>query len=159
VNIVNAEVLMRERGIEIIEQRNAETGDFSSLIIAEVQTEKKTSTASGTLFGSKMPRLVQVGTCRLESYLDGTLMIFNHRDLPGVIGKVGNVFGRHHVNIAQMSVGRSTNQPGGDAIGVLALDSQPPAEAITEILALPEVERAWVVNLPKAGQSPPWMGA
>ena len=71
VNIVNAEVLLRERGIEVIEQRNTDIGDFSSLITAEVVTEKKTSTASGTLFGNNMPRLVQKGNCRLESYLDG----------------------------------------------------------------------------------------
>ena len=65
-----------------------------------------------------MPRLVQKDGCRLESYLDGTLMIFVHRDMPGVIGQVGNIFGRYQVNIAQMSVGRPTNQPGGEAVGI-----------------------------------------
>ena len=112
VNIVNAEVLLRERGIEVVEQRNTDIGDFSSLITAEVVTEKKTSIASGTLFGNNMPRLVQKGNCRLESYLDGVLMIFVHRDMPGVIGKVGSIFGRHRVNIAQMSVGRASRQAG-----------------------------------------------
>ena len=157
VNIVNAEVLLRERGIELIEQRNTEIGDFSSMITAEVVTEKKTSIASGTLFGNHMPRLVQKGNCRLESYLDGILMIFLHHDTPGVIGKVGSIFGRHRVNIAQMSVGRSTDTPGGEAIGILSLDSQPPAEAIAEVLAMPEIQQASVVKLPKAGQLPPWM--
>ena len=80
-----------------------------------------------------MPRLVQKGNCRLESYLDGILMIFAHRDMPGVIGKVGSIFGRHRVNIAQMSVGRATDKPGGEAIGILALDSAPPAEALAEV--------------------------
>jgi D-3-phosphoglycerate dehydrogenase len=157
VNIVNAEVLLRERGIEIIEQRNADTGDFSSMITAEVVTEKKTSVASGTLFGNNMPRLVQKGECRLESFLDGVLLIFAHRDLPGVIGKVGNVFGRHRVNIAQMSVGRATNKPGGDAIGILSLDSTPPAEALADVLALEEVTQAWIVKLPAAGELPLWL--
>ena len=94
VNIVNAEVLLRERGIELVEQRTVEIGDFSSLITAEVISEEKTSTAAGTLFGNNMPRLVQKGGCRLESFLDGTLMIFVHRDTPGVIGRVGSIFGR-----------------------------------------------------------------
>ena len=85
-----------------------------------------------------MPRLVQKGNCRLESYLDGMLMIFVHRDMPGVIGKVGSIFGRHRVNIAQMSVGRATNKPGGEAIGILSLDAQPPAEALAEVLAMPD---------------------
>jgi len=157
VNIVNAEVLLRERGIELVEQRSSDIGDFGSLITAEVVTERKTSIASGALFGSNMPRLVRKNNCRLESSLDGILMIFTHRDIPGVIGKVGDVFGAHRVNIAHMSVGRTTDRPGGDAIGVLSLDSQPPAEALAEILALDEVDQAWVVNLPKAREVPAWM--
>jgi D-3-phosphoglycerate dehydrogenase len=158
VNIVNAEVLLRERGIELVEQRSTDIGDFSSLITAEVVANEKSSSAAGTLFGNYMPRLVQKDGCRLESYLDGTLMIFLHRDMPGVIGSVGNIFGRHNVNIAQMSVGRPTNKPGGEAVGVLSLDSVPPAEALADILAMPQVTRAWTVKLPPAGELPSWLG-
>lgn len=157
-NIVNAEVILRERGIEVQEQRSTDPGDFSSLITAEVATEQKTSVAAGTIFGSNMPRLVQKGDCLVESRLDGVLMVFSHRDQPGVIGKVGTVFGKHRLNIAQMSVGRSTDTPGGGAIGILALDSQPPAEALAEVLALGEIDGAWVVKLPPAGEAPSWMG-
>jgi D-3-phosphoglycerate dehydrogenase / 2-oxoglutarate reductase len=157
VNIVNAEVLLRDRGIELIEQRSTDIGDFSSMITAEVVTGKKTSIASGALFGNSMPRLVQKGNCRLESYLDGILMIFAHRDLPGVIGKVGSIFGQHRVNIAQMSVGRAEDKPGGDAIGILSLDSAPPAEALAEVVALEAVKQAWIVKLPAAGEMPSWL--
>jgi D-3-phosphoglycerate dehydrogenase / 2-oxoglutarate reductase len=127
------------------------------MITAEVATSKKTSIASGTLFGNNMPRLVQKGNCRLESYLDGILMIFAHRDTPGVIGKVGSIFGRHRVNIAQMSVGRATEKPGGDAIGILSLDSAPPAEALAEVVAMEDVKQAWIVKLPSAGELPSWL--
>ncbi len=157
VNIVNAEVLLRERGIEVVEERNADIGDFSSMITAEVATEKKTSIAGGTLFGNNMPRLVQKGNCRLESYLDGVLLIFAHSDTPGVIGKVGSIFGRHRVNIAQMSVGRTEDKPGGNAIGILSLDTAPPAEALAEVLATDGIHQAWVVKLPAAGELPSWL--
>jgi D-3-phosphoglycerate dehydrogenase len=158
VNIVNAELLLRERGIELVEERTSDVGDFSSLVTAEVISEEHRSIAAGTLFGNHMPRLVQKGECRLESYLDGTLLIFVHRDMPGVIGRVGNVFGKHQVNIAQMSVGRATNKPGGEAVGILALDAPPPAEALAEVLALDTVMKAWIVKLPPAGHMPAWMG-
>jgi len=158
VNIVNAEVFLQERGIELVEERTTDIGDFGSLITAEVQSAETLSSAAGTLFGNNMPRLVQVASCRLESYLDGNLLLFLHRDVPGIIGKVGNVFGRHRVNIAQMSVGRGTDKPGGEAIGVLALDSRPPAEAIAEVLKLDDVIRAWSVKLPTAGEMPSWWG-
>jgi D-3-phosphoglycerate dehydrogenase len=79
--------------------------------------------------------------------------------MPGVIGQVGNIFGRHRVNIAQMSVGRATNRPGGEAIGILSLDAVPPAEALAEVQAMPTVMRAWIVKLPPEGALPPWLGA
>jgi len=157
VNIVNAEVLLRERGIEMIEQRSTETGEFSSMITAEVITEKRTSVASGTLFGNNMPRLVQKGDCRVESCLHGTLTIITHRDAPGVIGKVGSIFGSHRINIAQMSVGRPSAKPGGQAVGIISVDSSPPAEALAKLLALEMIDEAWIVKLPPAGEMPPWM--
>ncbi|MBN1910203.1 MAG: phosphoglycerate dehydrogenase [Pirellulales bacterium] len=158
VNIVNARVLLEERGIELVEECSSDLGSFSSMITAEVIGDDETRMASGTLFGNNMPRLVQKAGCDLESYLDGTLMIFQHRDTPGVIGQVGSIFGSHRVNIAQMSVGRQTQEPGGQAVGILALDSQPPSAALDEVLALPGVQRAWIVNLPPARQMPAWMG-
>jgi len=158
VNIVNAEVLLRARGIDLVEERSSDLTDFSSMITAEVASENRTAVASGTLFGNSMPRLVQKGDCRLESYLDGTLLIFIHRDVPGVIGQVGGIFGKHRVNIAHMSVGRETNKPGGEAIGVLSLDARPPADALAEVLAMPTVSKAWIVQLPPPGTMPAWLG-
>jgi D-3-phosphoglycerate dehydrogenase len=134
------------------------TGDFSSLVTAEVVSDHRTSIAAGTLFGNTAPRLVQKGTFRLESRLEGILLLTEHRDVPGVIGKVGEIFGRHRVNIAYLSVGRGTNEPGGEAIGVFALDAPPPAEALTEIVALEPVLRACVVKLPAASKLPVWLG-
>ncbi|HBO45583.1 MAG TPA: phosphoglycerate dehydrogenase, partial [Planctomycetaceae bacterium] len=89
VNVVNALWLLEERGIELIEERTTDLGSFSSMITAEVISSEKTSMASGTLFGNNMPRLVQKADCDLESYLDGTLVILQHHDAPGMIGRVG----------------------------------------------------------------------
>jgi D-3-phosphoglycerate dehydrogenase len=156
VNLVNAELLARERGIEIETIRQAKKGDFASAMQADMETEKKTYTAVGTLFGDQYLRLVQLGDYRLEAYLDGTLVVFSHRDLPGLIGFVGTAFGKHKVNIAGMSVGRQA--PGGEAIGVLNVDSVPSAAAVEEISQGEHITSVSVVTLPKAGQSPPWLG-
>ena len=48
-----------------------------------------------------MGNLIRLGNDRLEAYLDGTLLIFDHDDVPGVIGSVGTIFGQHGVNIGQ----------------------------------------------------------
>jgi D-3-phosphoglycerate dehydrogenase len=156
VNIVNAPLLAAERGIEIVEQTSSHKGDFSTLLRADVQTDKKTYTAAGTLFGNQYLRLVQLGPYHLDAYMDGVMLLFTHRDLPGLIGYIGTIFGKHQVNIAQMTVGRQ--QPGGEAIAVLNLDSPPPEEALREVRSHPQISSLSVVQLPPAGQMPPWFG-
>jgi D-3-phosphoglycerate dehydrogenase len=156
VNVVNAELLARERGIEIVEQTSPRKGDFSTLIRAEVVTEKKTYTASGTLFGNQYLRLVHLGPYHLDAYMDGIMLIFTHHDVPGLIGFIGTIFGKHHVNIAQMTVGRQL--PGGEAIAVLNLDTMPPEEALKEVRAHPQISSLSVVKLPPAGEMPAWFG-
>lgn len=158
VGIVSAGALLKERGIEVVEERSTEIGDFSSTITAEVTTDKGTMSLTGTLFGNTMPRLISKDGYRLESYLDGNLLIFEHTDQPGVIGSVGCVFAKHRINIAHMTVGREKPEPGGTAVGVLSLDSVPPAEAIKELLALDGITKAVSVTLPANGVFPSWMG-
>ena len=157
VNIVNSEVLLRDRGIELMEQSRTDPGAFSSVVAVDLVSGDHVHRAAGTLFGHSMPRLVQLEGHRLEAYLDGVLLVFTHQDVPGIIGRVGNAFGGMGVNIAQMTVGRSA--PGGDAIGVLNLDQEPSPEAVAAVLACPGVRSARVVKLPPAGQLPFWLAA
>ncbi|MGB6042944.1 MAG: phosphoglycerate dehydrogenase [Pirellulales bacterium] len=154
-NIVNAELLLRERGIEIVENKRKGKGPFASIIRAELQTADGHSQATGTLFGHNMPRLVQIGENQLEAFLDGKLVVFFHRDIPGIIGAVGSIFGKHDINIAQMAVGRAAR--GAEAIGVLNLDDLPGDEAMAEVRAHPAINDAVVIELPKAGQRPAWL--
>jgi D-3-phosphoglycerate dehydrogenase / 2-oxoglutarate reductase len=156
VNLINAELLARERGIEIVESAHPHKGDFSNLLHTEVFSDKKSLIASGTLFGKEYLRLVQLGQYRLESYLDGVLLAFTHRDVPGLIGYIGTVFGKHNVNIAAMNVGRQL--PGGEAIAVLNLDSPPPDDALKEIKAHDKIFNINVVKLPPVGEMPVWFG-
>ncbi len=155
VNLVNAELLLRQRGIKLSEESRTEMGSFRSSMTAEVTTDQAQRRATGTIFGQHMPRLVALDDFRLEAYLDGCLLVFRHRDVPGIIGSVGTIFGRHGVNIAQMAVGRAT--PGGEAVGVLNLDNEPSAEALAEVRQHPAITFATVVHLPPAGQLPSWL--
>lgn len=155
INIVNAEVLLRERGIELVVHKRSDPGAFSSVVLAEVVTEARTFKAAGTVFGLEMPRLVQLDEYRLDAFLDGVMIAFTHRDVPGIIGSVGTICGDHRVNIAQMAVGRATK--GGDAIGVLNVDQTPPQAAMDALRAHPAIHGATVIKLPPAGERPPWM--
>ncbi|MFO1020981.1 MAG: phosphoglycerate dehydrogenase [Planctomycetales bacterium] len=157
VNIVNAEMMARDRGIEIEESSSSEVSDFSTMIRASLQTEHGELTAAGTVFGKQFLRLVRLGHFNLDAYLDGLLMIYRHRDVPGLIGYIGTIFGRHQVNIAHMALGREKPEPGGDSVAVLNLDNEPSPEALAEALKHPEVTGIEVVKLPPAGAPLPWL--
>ena len=157
VNIINSEMLLRERGIELTENRNRELGAFSSSITAEVSGSGQRVKAGVTVFGNNMSRLISIDDYRLEAYLDGHMLFFTHTDVPGIIGRVGTVFGQHQVNIGQMSVGRATQQPGGHAIGVLNLDGIPPKIAHDQLMAISAIEKVQMVELPALGVLPDWL--
>ena len=157
VNIINSEMLIRERGIELTENRNRELGAFSSSITAEVSGSGQRVKAGVTVFGNNMSRLISIDDYRLEAYLDGHMLFFTHTDVPGIIGRVGTVFGQHQVNIGQMSVGRATQQPGGHAIGVLNLDGIPPKVALDQLMAINAIEKIQMVELPAMGVLPAWL--
>ena len=124
VNLVNAIALARERGI-VIEERSAEApGDFATLDpdrghdrAQDLRRRRARSSASSSSGSSGWE------TYLLDAHIDGTLLIFTHMDRPGLIGFIGGTLGDEGVNIAQMNVGRE--QQGGEAIGVVNLDSVP----------------------------------
>jgi len=160
VNLVNAEILLRERGIQITEEVSTDTGDFGTMIQAEVATDRKTYIAAGTLFGRRYLRLVRLGEFLMETPLDGNLMIFSHNDRPGVIGAIGTIFGRQGVNIAHMSVGRQRiagKTVGGEAIGVVNLDAAPSPEAIAAVESHADVVSVSLIKLPEEGSLAPWL--
>ena len=156
VNLVNAELMATERGIELAEASSPKKGDFAALLHTEVETDQGTNVAAGTLFGDQYLRLVQWNEFRMEGYLDGVLLVFTHRDVPGLIGFVGTIFGSHGVNIAQMTVGRQN--AGGEAIGILNLDTPPSEEALAEVRSHPQIHNLRLVKLPPAGELPAWLG-
>ncbi len=157
VNLVNAMALARERGIEIEERLAEAPGDFGTLIQTQVTTERKTYLATGTLFGKQFLRLVRLGSYLLDAHIDGTLLIFTHRDRPGLIGFIGRTLGDEGVNIAQMNVGRE--EQGGEAIGVVNLDSVPSAQALEIVRQHPHILSLSVIKLPPMGTVPAWLGS
>jgi D-3-phosphoglycerate dehydrogenase len=156
INLVNAEVIARERGIRVTEQLSSEPSDFSTLIRTEVQTERESMIAAATTRGAHYCRLVQIGPYRLDAFLDGTMVVFTHDDRPGLIGFIGTAMGNHAVNIAQMTVGRA--QPGGRAIGILTVDSEPPKAALDEVATHASIHSVQVVKLPPMGELPNCFG-
>jgi D-3-phosphoglycerate dehydrogenase len=67
----------------------------------------------------------------LEMELAPLMVFFRYDDVPGVIGRVGTLFGEAGVNIANMAVSRTRR--GGKALMALSLDGPPPAGLVDEV--------------------------
>lgn len=149
VSIVNARAVARDRGIDIVESRSSRPRDYTSLLSIKLHTDTGERWVEGTVFGPNNLRLVAVKGVSVEAPLGGTMLIIANDDQPGVIGEVGTILGRHHVNIANFALGRGD----AGAIGVVNVDEDPERpraleHAIDEIRRVPAIREACIVRLP-----------
>ena len=108
VNYVNAPLIARERGIEVREERSQSARDYTNLVRVEIRTGDEQTRVAGTLIGSDNRQwLVSALGFDLDLELAPLLVLFRYDDVPGVIGRVGTLFGEAGVNIANMTVSRS----------------------------------------------------
>ncbi|HEU6445563.1 MAG TPA: phosphoglycerate dehydrogenase [Gaiellaceae bacterium] len=134
VNYVNAPLLAEERGIEVVEQRRRTSRDFTNLVRVAVAADGDPVRVAGTTIGrDDRMWLVSALGFDLEMELAPLLMLFRYDDVPGVIGRVGTLFGAAGVNIANMAVSRTRR--GGKALMVLSIDSEAPPELIERVRA------------------------
>jgi D-3-phosphoglycerate dehydrogenase len=139
INMVNAPVVARERGIEVATRTVDGSGDYQTLIRVVVTTDRFTRTVSGTLFGGDKPRLVEIKGISVEAELTGDMLYITNLDKPGFIGALGTVLGEAGLNIGTFHLGRA--EQGGEAIALLALDGHPSQAVLDTIEALPHVKQ------------------
>jgi D-3-phosphoglycerate dehydrogenase len=149
-NLVNSMQLAAERGWAVEERHAARTGHVDSISI-ELETDRGTIPVEGVVLFGKA-RLTRVAGILCEAGLYGNLLVMMNQDVPGVIGHVGTVLGRNHINIANFALGRR-NGPGTEdlpheAIAVVSTDGLVPEEVLAQLRENPAVKLARAVELP-----------
>lgn len=145
VNFVNAPLLAKERGIKIVEKKEQEAEDFTSLISATVKTDKDSSSVSGTLFSHKNSRIVRLNGLTIDIVPSGCMLMLTNIDRPGIVGQVGTFLGKNNINIAGMQVSRKV--PGGEAITIINIDTCVGAELIKQVAAFSGVNKVKYIEL------------
>jgi D-3-phosphoglycerate dehydrogenase len=140
INDVNAPALAEERGIAVAETSRAHARDFTDLIRVTVVSGDERTRVVGTLLGRRdRPHLLEAWGSRFNLQLEDHLAFFRYSDRPGMIGRVGTVFGEAGVNIISAAVGRQPNgdetSAGGEASMVVTTDSTVPKQVIDAIVA------------------------
>jgi len=130
VNLINAVGTAETLGLRFTESRVPEPSEFTDLIEVQVGNNETSAVISGSFFGGD-PRIVKINGRRVEAKPEGTLLLIENDDRPGMIGAYGTILGRNKVNIANMSLSR--NVEGGTALTLLSLDSPPADDVIKEL--------------------------
>lgn len=145
VNPVNAPVIAKSRGLEVVESKSPDGGDYSSLLVVSLSTDKGVTEISGTLFGTRDLRVVRMNDFPMDLTPEGVVLVAPHQDKPGIIGQVGTLLGNEGINIASMYVGRKTR--GENAIMVLNVDAEIPTGVLEKISKVGGIESAKQVQL------------
>jgi D-3-phosphoglycerate dehydrogenase len=132
VNLVNAPSMAEDRGIDLVELKEPVSEDFTELITVRIGEGPDAVEVAGTGVGPRnAPYLVRVWGQGLYMPFSEHLAVFRYADQPGMIGRVGNAFGEHGVNIVSAAVGAEEAEQ--EAVMALTTDAPVPASVIDEI--------------------------
>ncbi len=152
LNVVNVLHLAEQRGINL---RLETLGQASQRAIQhsielEIVDGDRKHTIIGTVFADNLPRVLCIKGYWMDMVPAGPMVLIVNRDKPGVIGLVGNTFGRMQINIADMTISRK----GDKALMLLKLDAPPTAEAMDALAADSGIEVVKALNLPPLSKEP-----
>ncbi|MGH6790185.1 MAG: phosphoglycerate dehydrogenase, partial [Pseudolabrys sp.] len=140
VNVVSAPVVAKERGIVVEEVTREAEGDYESLITVTVTSERQTRHVSGTVFADGRPRIVNIKGIRMDAEFGPSMIYITNLDKPGFIGRFSSTLGEAGINIATFHVGREA--PGCNAVALIEIDGELPADVLAKVRALPQVQSA-----------------
>ncbi len=144
VNLVNAPALAEERGIKVTETSTNVSEDFTELIKVTVRSNGDEIVVGGTGIGPKNnPRLVLVYGQDFNLDFADHISFFRYEDRPGMLGKVGTLFGEQGVNIDNAVISASD---GGPAVLAITSTTEPPKALIEEILKIDGFQDGHVVS-------------
>ena len=139
VNDVNAPIIAKEYGISYGEKYLDNGSVYTNLIKAVAITDKGSFTLEGTCIREYGPRIVSIDGFDIDLAPFGSVLLVDHVDTPGVVGRVGQVLGSNAINIGGMQVGRK--QQGGAALMIINIDKPITPEVHAELEAISEVTR------------------
>ena len=144
VNMVNAPVAARERGIDVAETVHDRPSEYQTLVRVTVETDQQTRSISGTLFAGARPRIVEIKGIKMEADFGRHMLYVTNQDKPGFIGRFGDTLAEAGINIATFHLGRS--EAGGDAICLVSVDEAVPENVLAVVRNLPLVMQATTLS-------------
>jgi D-3-phosphoglycerate dehydrogenase len=152
VGVVNAPAIAEERGIELVETKRTGARDYTDLVRVTVRSGEVDLRVVGTLIGRRnRPHLLEAWGQRFDIQLEQHVTLLRYRDQPGMIGRVGTIFGGNGINIVSAAVGRQPDEvDSGDgrlAAMVITTDGPVPSEVVEQVVGGEGFEAGRTVTL------------
>lgn len=138
--------IAEKEGIEFsFEANTVETDVHPNTVDMEIEdvTGRKLTVRGESLGGGKV-KLTRINGVKVHFTGEYHALIVVHKDHPGVISKITNVFGRLRVNIAFLRVYRESK--GGNAYMIIESDEEITASAVEEIEKNPFVRETMLIR-------------
>src|SRR5713101_3884700 len=169
VNMINAPLLAKQWGLENSEQKSTIPTEFANLVTIRLMNANGYSSSlagkpgsgddyveviSGTVMHHE-PHIVRIGSYWTEFVPEGYILFCRNPDQPGMIGRVGTILGKAHVNIRHMDVGpivrtphpRDPQRAPDTALMIISVDDPIPDWALQEIGAAGDIFGLTLVKL------------
>ena len=91
VNYVNAPVIAKKRGIDIVSTRTKAKCNFAGLITVKLVTDKDTTVVSGAIVAHGIPRIVKINDYETSIRPEKHMLIVPHTNKPSMIARVAQV--------------------------------------------------------------------
>src|SRR4029077_8758250 len=145
INLINAGNFAKARGIEVVEVRSARRAAYANSLGVALRTTGEAASVLGMIGLNNVLRVLGVNNIDIEAPLKGFLLLIRNQDVPGVIGRVGTLLGKHNINIANFALGRL--QDSNEAMGIVNVDNKVPPEVLSELRAVQAVRQARVIEI------------
>lgn len=147
VNYVNAPIVAKSNGIEVIDSRSEKTDDYIGLITVNIATDQENHTVSGAMIIDSSPRIVQIDQYYTSITPAEHILIVPHIDKPGMIAKVATVLSQSNINISMMQVSQKDKKVGGESIMIINTDDMVEQFQLGEIREIDGVYNSFYIHL------------
>lgn len=144
VNYVNAELMLKNMGVELVESTSSILDKYTNLITVKFCTKFRELSVSGTVFAKDAIRIVDFFGYRLDFEPTPYVIAIQNIDKPGVIGQLGTILGKSDINIAAMQLSR--NRKGEKAESFVSVDGEVSAEVLDKIRAIDGILKATMIK-------------
>jgi len=144
INWINARTVAQERGLRVVERRGGDAEPFTGLVTLRAETTAGERSVAGTVMRSE-PHIVAINGYWLDFVAQGFLLVSEHTEGPGILGRVGTLLGQAGLNISFVQLGRRGR--GRHGVMVLGLDDPVEADLLAQLMMLPSIHSARLVHL------------